>query len=92
MKKRLILWSKRDGMTGSRFSSDYAKLLLSNGFSVSKVLINGNESYVVDVNSLEEYIRLVDTFISKGFDAYISIEIYDFRLLVVKDKLDNEIE
>ena len=92
MNKRFVIWSKRDGITGNRFASQYAMLLISNGFSVSKVLINGNESYVVDVNSLEEYIRLVDTFISKGFDAYISIEIYDFRLLVVKDKLDNEIE
>ena len=92
MEKRLIIWSRRDGMTGNRFASQYAMSLISNGFSVSKVLINGNESYVVDVNSLEEYIRLVDTFISKGFDAYISIEIYDFRLLVVKDKLDDEIE
>ena len=91
MKKRLILWSKRDGMTGSRFSSDYAKLLLSNGFSVSKELINGNEYHVVDVNNLEEYIKLVDMFISEGFVAYISAEIHDFRLLVIKDKVDNEI-
>ena len=90
MNKRFIIWSKRDGITGSRFSSDYAKLLLSNGFSVSKEPINGYESYVVDVNSLEEYIKLVDIFISEGFEAYISERILDFRLLVIKDKLDNE--
>ena len=90
MNKRFVIWSKRDGITGNRFASQYAMLLISNGFSVSKVLINGYESYVVDVNSLEEYIKLVDIFIKDGYEAYISVEVHDFRLLVIKDKLDNE--
>lgn len=90
MNIRLIIQSKRDGMTGNRFASQYALLLATNGFLVPKVIINGYESYVVDVNSLEEYIKLVDIFIKDGHEAYISLEVHNFRLLVIEDKLDNE--